>query len=133
MMILIVSVPVSAEATVSGSNDEIVPAYENADIAQSYLNITSNSAVCTSTCVGYPNVVSVSVKQTLQRYWGLWIWTDVDGASWSASQSGKSISVSNTQSGLSSGTYRLKSVFILTDSSGDSETITIYSDEKAVD
>ena len=40
--------------------------------------------------------------------------------------------LSTTQSGLESGTYRLKSTFTLTSSSGSVETITIYSTEKKV-
>lgn len=33
---------------------------------------------------------------------------------------------------LSSGKYRLKTVFTLTDKNGKTETITVYSDEKSV-
>ncbi len=40
--------------------------------------------------------------------------------------------LSTIQSGLESGTYRLESTFTLTSSSGNVETITIYSTEKKV-
>ena len=70
--------------------------------------------------------------QTLEKKWGLWIWNEVDGASWNGTISSVSGKVSNSISGLSSGTYRLKSVFTVKTSSGETETITIFSDEKTV-
>ncbi|MGN0683975.1 MAG: hypothetical protein ACI4JY_09895 [Oscillospiraceae bacterium] len=42
------------------------------------------------------------------------------------------IRLSNSKSGLPSGTYWLKSVFTLTSSSGKTETVTIYSTEKSI-
>ena len=42
------------------------------------------------------------------------------------------IRLSNSKSSLTSGTYRLKSVFTLTNSIGKTENITIYSSEKRV-
>ena len=98
--------------------DEISPAYEIAYTASSTLHISSNTAECKSTCDGKNDVIQISVEQTLQQFWGLWIWNDVDGASWSTTKSGSSISVVNNKSGSFSGTYRLKSVFTLTDKNG---------------
>lgn len=132
MMFSSVNIPASAETTTYVSNEGIAPAYEYADTAESLLYISSNSAECTSNCTGSSGTVSISVEQTLQSFWGLWIWNDVDGANWSKTRNGSSISVINTKSGLPSGTYRVKSVFTLTNSSGKTETITIYSAEKTV-
>ncbi|MGN1304847.1 MAG: hypothetical protein ACI4YB_07415 [Oscillospiraceae bacterium] len=132
MMFSSVSIPASAEATTSISNEGIAPAYEYASSAKSLLYISANSAECTSNCTGSSDIVNISVEQTLQVFWGLWIWNDVDGASWLKTKSGSFISAINTKSGLSSGTYRLKSVFTLTSSSGQTETITIYSEEKTI-
>lgn len=109
--------------------EAITPAYEYADTAKSLLYISANFAQCTSSCTSSSDVVQISVKQTLQQFLGLWIWNDVDDASWSATKNGSSISVVNSKSGLPSGTYRLESVFTLTASSGKTETITIYSEE----
>lgn len=112
--------------------DEISPAYELARTASSTLRISSGTAECTSQCTGNSDVVQISVKQTLQQFWGLWIWNEVDGASWETTKSGSSISVVNSIDGLSDGTYRLESVFTLTDKNGKTVTITIYSDEKTI-
>ncbi len=132
MMFSSVSIPASAETTTYVSNEGIAPAYEYASFAKSLLYISSNAAECTSNCTGTSDIVNISVEQTLQSFWGLWIWNDVDGASWTKTRNGRSIYVINTKSGLPSGTYRVKSVFTLTYSSGKTETITIYSAEKTV-
>lgn len=127
-----VSIPVSAEDTSQIVVDEISPAYEYSRDANSLLTISSNTAKCDSSCTGNSDVVQISAQQTLQKYWGVWIWDDVKDASWSKTVNGKSISMSNTKSGLSSGTYRLKTTFTLTTSSGKTETFTVYSEEKTV-
>lgn len=126
------NVPVSAERAATVAVEDISLYYENALSAKSYLTISLTTAECTSKCTGASNVVQITVEQTLQKYWGLWIWNDVDDASWSTTESGSYACVVNTKSGLSSGTYRVKSVFTLTTSSGKTETITIYSEEKVV-
>lgn len=126
------SIPVSAEMTTNVSSEGIAPAYEYADLAQCMLYISSNSAECISRCTGSSDIVQITVEQTLQKFWGLWVWNDIDDASWTATEQGSSISAVNTKSGLTSGTYRVKSVFTLTSSSGKTETITIYSEEETI-
>lgn len=129
---LSLSVSVSAETTDSIIVDEIAPAYEIASNPSSLLSISGQTACCKSK-TGTVNAVSITVEQTLEKYSGLlWIWNDVDGASWTKTVNQSTIAVSNTKSGLSSGKYRLKSVFTLTSSDGETETITIYSSEKTV-
>ncbi|MBQ7672976.1 MAG: hypothetical protein IJT36_00355 [Alphaproteobacteria bacterium] len=110
--------------------EEIISPYEYAQIVYNSLNISSGTAECVSNCIGYSNVVQITVTQTLQKFWGLWVWNDVDTASWSDTSMSNGIDLSTHKSGLSSGTYRLKSVFELTASNGKTETITIYSSEK---
>ena len=77
-------------------------------------------------------VTQITVEHTLEKHWGLWIWNEVDGASWTKTVNMSAVSFVSTKGGLDSGTYRLKSVFTLTNLSGKSETITVYSDEKTV-
>ena len=132
MMFSCTSIPASAETTTYALNEGVAPAYEYANSVENILNITSNSAECTSSCVSSSDVVQITVEQTLQKFWGLWVWNDVDGASWTATEHGSSICLMSNKSGLTSGTYRVKSVFTLTSSSGKSETITIYSEEKTI-
>lgn len=123
---------VACADAVSNSDDVISPAYEYADSVSSRLYISEQTATCRSDADGC-NVVSITVEQTLEKHSGwFWIWNSVDGANWTKTVNLNSISMSNTKSGLSSGTYRLKSVFTLTSSSGKTETITVYSDEKTI-
>ena len=117
--------------TVSNPDYGVSPAYEYADNPTSILTTSGQTAYCTSKTDG--NAVSITVEQTLEKYSGwFWIWNNVDGASWTKTVNTNTIRLSNTKSGLSSGTYRLKSVFTLTSSSGKTETITIYSTEKSI-
>ena len=113
----------SAETMYLNADEGIAPAYEIA---------SDNCAYCTSETRG-ADAVSINVEQTLEKYSGwFWIWNSVDGAHWIKSINANTISVVNTKNGLSSGTYRLKSVFTLTNTKGKTETITIYSSEVKV-
>lgn len=126
------SVPTFAADTQGYENEIITPMYEIALETTSRLDISGNTAYCNSKSSS-GDAVSISVEQTLEKYSGLlWIWNEVDDAKWSSSVNRNSITVYNSKSGLSSGKYRLKSVFTLTNSSGETETITVYSDEKSI-
>lgn len=126
------SVSASAVTTNAFVDSGIAPAYEIAYNPYSDLSISGQTAYCSSVSDS-TNAVKITVQQTLQKYSGLlWIWNDVDGAKWSSSVNRNSITVYNSKSGLSSGKYRLKSVFTLTSSNGETETITVYSEEKTV-
>lgn len=112
--------------------DEEKMQYENVRSLCNSLTISSTTAYCDSICTGFNNVVQISVVQTLQKFWGLWIWDDVNGASWQDTSMTNEIDMSTSKSGLSSGTYRLKSVFTLRTQNGQTETITIYSSEETI-
>lgn len=72
-------------------------------------------------------------EQTLEKYSGwFWVWNNVDCAVWSKTVNSNSIRLVNTKSGLTSGKYRMKSVFTLTNKQGKTEKITVYSDERSV-
>ena len=120
-----------AETTSSVVESDIAPAYEIAANIKSNLSISEQTAYCKSEANGI-DAVSITVEQTLQKQGFLWVWYGVDGASWKTTVNRNSISVVNTKSGLSSGKYRLKSVFKLTDKYGKTETLTIYSTQKEV-
>lgn len=105
--------------------------YEIADAPRSNLSIVDRTAYCVSTTDGI-NAISITVTQTLQKHKVLWFWEGVSGAEWTGTNAYNSICLSNSKSGLDSGTYRVKSVFTLTDKNGKTETITIYSSEKKV-
>lgn len=121
-----------AEEMSAYETEEIITEYAIARNPISVLAIDQGTASCTSSTNG-GNCVQISVTQTLQKYSGwFWSWDNVAGACWSTTVNQNSVWLSNTKSGLSSGTYRLMSVFTLTNSSGQMETITIYSSEKTI-
>lgn len=106
--------------------------YDIADSVYSELNIVGTKAECKSQASGV-NTAKITVEQTLQKYSGwFWIWDDVDGASWTRTENRSSVRLSNTKSGLTGGTYRVKSVFTLIDKNGKTEKLTIYSDEQKI-
>lgn len=110
----------------------VSPLYDIAKSAYSKLYIVGTSAECKSQADGV-DTVKITIVQTLQKYSGwFWIWDDVDGASWTRTENRSSVNLSNTKIGLTSGTYRVKSVFTLTDKNGKTETLTIYSNEVSV-
>ena len=119
-----------AETVVPYFNNDISLAYEFASNPHSDLDISGKTAYCTSYVVGN-GVVSITVTQTLEKQKLLW-WGAVDGAEWTETENDNSIYVSNSIDGLDKGTYRLKSVFTLTDQNGKSETITKYSNEQKI-
>lgn len=120
-----------ADNAVPFVDEGISIAYEIAGNPISSLDITNKIATCTSRVDG-AGAISITVTQTLQKYWGLWVWNDVEGAKWTRSVDQNSIRLSNTKQNLDKGTYRVKSVFVLTDKDGQSETITIYSNEQKI-
>lgn len=110
----------------------ISPLYDIADNVYSELEITGTKAECVSRAGGV-NTVKITVEQTLQKYSGwFWICNNVDGASWTRTENRGSICLVSTKGGLTSGTYRVKSVFTLTDKNGKTETIAVYSSEQKV-
>lgn len=112
------------------SAEIIAPCTLYTDSASSTLTISETTATCSSTAKGYANVTTkIVIKQTLQKKSSSGIWCKV--ASWSETDTGYKGSATNTKSGLSSGTYRLKTIFTVYAGS-DYETITKYSSEKTV-
>lgn len=131
ILLLCFSLPVKASAnTVSFAVAQ--PYYEKANDARSVLSISGTTAACESYIMGNPDVVEITATQYLQKQGFLWIWSTYDNTTWTKTVNSNSLVMSNTKTGLSSGKYRLKTVFTLTDKQGKSETITVYSDEKSV-
>ena len=120
--------PAAYAAAAMPADNGIMPCYEIATSASSTLSFSGTTATCYSRCSGA--AVSITAVQTLQKEGLFWIWSDVDDAEWTKSVSVATIAMTNTKSGLSTGTYRLKTEFTLTNSSGETETITVYSTEE---
>lgn len=130
-LLLCFSFPVTSSAE-TVSHNGFQPYYEKASEAKSELTINGTTATCKSTLKGDPNVTKIIAVQTLEKQGFLWIWDTYDDTEWTKTVYTNTLTMSNTKSGLSSGKYRLKTVFTLTDKLGDTETITVYSDEKTV-
>ncbi len=128
-MCLSLSVPTAAAS--NAYSDMVAPCYETTQLGKSELTISSTKATCKSSANNCDSV-TITAVQTLEKHWGLWIWNEVDGANWTKTVNASAIYMSNTKSGLDSGTYRLKTVFTLTESDGTTETITVYSTEKTI-
>lgn len=96
----------------------------------STLTISGTKATCVSKATGYSGeTTKIVMEQTLQKKTSSGGWSEV--ASWSETDTGYIGSATNTKSSLSSGTYRLKTVFTVYAGS-DYEVLTKYSTEKTV-
>ena len=97
--------------------------------AFSTLSVSGNTAVCVGVCKG-ADTMSVTVRQTLEKRGPFRIWHRVYGAQWGTMDFGRAVVMQNTRPCLDSGTYRLKTVFTLMNSVGETETITACSSEE---
>ena len=97
-------------------------------------NMTAYGSTLTCTSVASAsNVSAITATQTIEVYSGyLWLWSAVPGIQWTQSSTYSPISMTNTASGMSSGTYRLKTDFTVTTKSGKSENCTVYSSEVTI-
>ena len=99
----------------------------------SMLSIDGKNATCTSTYyLRYGEVSKVFVTQVLEKKTNSKSFSAVHGARWTQSVQSNRLGVTNTKENLSSGVYRLKTVFTVSYANGKSETITVYSAERTV-
>ena len=133
LMSLLMCFSLSLTASAQTVSVSIVqPYYEKAYDATSKLTISGTTATCKSYVRGNSEVIKITAEQYLPKQGFLWIWSTYDDAEWTKTEYSNTLAMSNTKTGLSSGRYRLKTVFTLTDKNGKTETITVYSDEKSV-
>lgn len=121
----------TAQAAAVETYSIVSPLYDVSDYAYSTLSISGTSASCSSRVLR-SDAVEITATQYLQKQGFLWIWTTYDSTKWTKTVSTNVIYMSNTKTGLSSGKYRLKTVFKLTYSDGSTESITVYSDKMSV-
>ncbi len=124
LVLLTFAVSVSAESVtfdIGGTNKK------------SQLFISGTNATCVSECLAESSSFkSVTIEQTLEMHWFASWFLTVNNATWETTSTSKSVTFQNTKSGLASGTYRVKSVFTVKTTSGQTETVTVYSAEKTV-
>ena len=131
ILLLCFSFPIKANASTI-QFVSVQPYYEIANDAKSKLLINGTTVSCNSSVQGYSGVVEITAEQTLQKQGFLWTWGTYDDTEWTKTVYSNTLAMSNTKSSLSSGKYRLKTVFTLTDKNGKTEKITVYSAEKSI-
>lgn len=116
-----VLVPVNAAVV---EDDVVAPYYSYTNDVTGYISISGTTATMTSKVNGKSSATKIYITQYLQKKSGS-SWSQV-GAGHTGVYYSKSATMTNTVSSLSSGTYRVKTVFKVF--SGTSyETITDYS------
>lgn len=124
---------ISAGAYNVNQNEIIVVKDVSGTIKQSTLSISSAKAKCVSVYVeSNTPVKSIKAVQTLEKRNTSGSYSAVSGASWTKTVYSSNLSFTNKKENLSSGTYRLKTVFTATLSNGTTETTTVYSSTKTI-
>lgn len=96
------------------------------------LKISGSTATCESMYYADgDDVTNVVMTQSLEKQGFFWTWSKVAGE-WTKTSDGSSMALTNTVSGLDKGTYRVKTVFTVTDKNGKEETIPLYSTTEKV-
>lgn len=101
-------------------------------IKSSSLDITGGTATCISTYNGVEIVKSVKIAQSFEKHSYLWVWDRVGSEITKTETDVANMSSTSIRTGITSGTYRVKSVFTVTLYDGRSETFTVYSQEVTV-
>lgn len=127
-IILVIAVALSLCTTVFA---DYQPLDLDNGVKDSILNISGTTATCISKITFIDtDVSSIKITQTLEKQGFLWIWEKYAG-DWNKTLT-KTGNLTTKVYNLSSGNYRVKSVFVVTLKDGRSQTITLYSDEKSV-
>lgn len=129
LLVLVATLSVLSVCAYADSNRTIPgisPYYSYAVNPSSYLSLNGSDLNCTSYVCGN-GVTKIVGEQTLQKKGILNIYTKVSGANWTKTVNDDEFDMYNTKYNISSGTYRLKTEFTLTASSGKTETVTVYS------
>lgn len=133
LVLMLFAMPLSAYAeSVSPCAASAPPAAPNWKLtvsATSALVIEGTTAICASIVTGGSSVTSLTIEQYLQKEGFLWIYFSYDDTSeWKTTVNRNATSFNNEKSGLTRGTYRVKTIATLKTADGRSETITVYSD-----
>lgn len=97
------------------------------------LTVTSTNVTCTSfMSQSGGSIKSIKGTQTLEKRNSSNSYSAVSGKTWTETTNSTYLCISESVSGLSAGTYRLKTVFTVTLSNGKTETTTVYSVARTV-
>lgn len=132
MAVILVIIAVASCLSVSVYADEVSTLDLFSAAKYSRLTISGTTATCKS---GYDDAIvmpTITAVQTLEKHWAFGIFFAVDDdSSWTKTVNNAAVlSMTSTKSSLPSGTYRLRTDFTTISSSGQSETVPVYSAEK---
>lgn len=108
----------------------VEPRYSYTTTATSTLYISSNTAYCKSKARGKTTATKIEAVQYLEKKSGS-KWYVVTDGTWTDSVNDSLLIVSNNKSGLTSGTYRVRTVFTVY-SGSKSEKVTAISKEVTI-
>ena len=127
LMITSISSSLVVNAALPEDNgSEIQPLYTYISDLGYDLSISGTTATCSSSLSGLSSVTKMKITMTLQKK-NFLSWEDVE--SWTQIVLTRGTAFEKTRTGLSSGTYRLKVVFVVY-SGTNSETATKYSSQR---
>lgn len=109
-MFVVILAVITAVAMLYGITVCAAPRYAYTTSVTSTLSVSSNTAYCKSTLRGDSTVTKIEAVQYLEKKNGT-KWQTVSGGTWNDSANSRYLTVSNSKSGLSSGTYRVRAVF----------------------
>jgi len=129
---LVLTIPIYAtdHKSISSEKETIQSRYAYTTTVSSSLTISSGVASCKSTAVGNSNVIKIKATQCLEKKNGN-NWSSVSGGIWTDSSDGNFFTTTNTKSALPSGTYRVRTIFIVYTQS-DYEQVEKISTEKTI-
>lgn len=129
--IMLCFVVIMSICTISASASELISVnYAYTRSCSSDISVSNKTITAKSSVIGYNGTTTkVVIKQTLQKKTSSGIWTSAGSAN--STTNSYRATLSKKYTGLSSGKYRLKSVFTVY-AGNNSETITKYSSEKTV-
>ena len=107
------------------SEETVQPRYNYTSSTTVNLVISNNKANCTSRLIGYQSTTKIVITMTLEKKTLFW-WNDVE--TWTGTYNASVAELFKSHS-ISSGTYRIKTEFVVY-SGSKSETITTYSPER---
>lgn len=115
VLTFIISISAFPKTTVSAYSEltleesfSLQPRYTYTNSCTSNISISNSNATCTSKVTGKSTATKIEATQYLEKKVLLW-WENVE--QWDKTTNSDTLYISNTKSNLSSGTYRLRTVF----------------------
>ncbi len=114
----------AASAALPEGEGTVQPMYKYINMTSVGLHIDGTTATCTSSIDCYSGTTKIKTTLTLQKKKNLFSWEDVE--SWSQIVLAEETSFVKSRTGLASGSYRVKVVFLVYQGT-NTETVTDYS------